>query len=142
MAILKVRKLTVLFIHCLACRCCARIHHSGHLFKIGLAPEVHHPNLTYLVAFGLVNYTVTRLWVRWPGFSSWQDQVILLFFSISLSALGPYYTIGTGVLSSEVKLLRHKVDQRLSISNFIKNYLTAVPISKHLEVRNTHTVSA
>jgi hypothetical protein len=53
-----------------------------------------------------------------------------------------YYIIGTGVLSSEIKLLGHKVDQRLSISNFIKNHPAAVFISKHLEVRHTHMVSA
>jgi hypothetical protein len=52
-----------------------------------------------------------------------------------------YYAIGTGVLSSEVKLLGHKVDQRLSISNFVENHPAAVLISKHLEVRHTHTVS-
>jgi len=55
---------------------------------MGLAPEVHHPDVTYLVSLGLINYTVTRLWVRWQGFCSWQDQVILF------SSVYPYLLWG------------------------------------------------
>jgi hypothetical protein len=82
---------------------------------------------------------MTWPWVRWSGIvllAGSRDFSFLQYIQICSGALpASYYAMGTGVLSPDIKQPGYKVDQRLSISNFMKNHPTAIFMSKHLVVR-------